>query len=70
MMMRLDDIYKKKVLVIIDRGQAIKTACTIAADGDIVLLAGKGHEKYQEIDGVKHYFDDLEELNKSLNINL
>ena len=68
MIIRLDDIYKKKILVITDRSQAIKTACAIAADGDIVLLAGKGHEKYQEIDGVKHYFDDLEELTKSLNI--
>jgi len=66
---KLDPIQKKKVLVITDRSQAIKTACTLASDGDIVLLAGKGHEKYQEIKGVKHYFDDVEELVESLNIN-
>ncbi|MBT4217323.1 MAG: UDP-N-acetylmuramoyl-L-alanyl-D-glutamate--2,6-diaminopimelate ligase, partial [Flavobacteriales bacterium] len=54
---------------ITDRSQAIKTACTLASEGDIVLLAGKGHEKYQEIEGVKHYFDDVEELVESLNIN-
>ena len=66
---KLDPVQKKKVLVIIDRSQAIKTACTLAREGDIVLLAGKGHEKYQEIEGVKHYFDDVEELVKSLNIN-
>ena len=66
---RLDPVQKKKVLVITDRSQAIKTACTLASEGDIVLLAGKGHEKYQEIEGVKHYFDDVEELVESLNIN-
>ena len=66
---QLDPVQKKKVLVITDRSQAIKTACTLASEGDIVLLAGKGHEKYQEIEGVKHYFDDVEELVESLNIN-
>ncbi|MGY8988840.1 MAG: UDP-N-acetylmuramoyl-L-alanyl-D-glutamate--2,6-diaminopimelate ligase [Flavobacteriales bacterium] len=66
---KLDPIQKKKVLVITDRSQAIKTACTLAGHGDIVLLAGKGHEKYQEIKGVKHYFDDVAELVESLNIN-
>jgi len=69
MTVKLDPVQKKKVLVIIDRSQAIKTACTLASKGDIVLLAGKGHEKYQEIEGVKHYFDDVEELIESLNIN-
>ena len=69
MIVKLDPVQKKKVLVITDRSQAIKTACTLASEGDIVLLAGKGHEKYQEIEGVKHYFDDVEELVESLNIN-
>lgn len=49
---------RKKVLIISDRKEAIKTACTLAQKGDIILLAGKGHEKYQEISGVKHPFDD------------
>lgn len=49
----------KKVLTIVDRAQAIKTAIAMAEKGDIILIAGKGHEKYQEIKGVKHDFDDL-----------
>ena len=49
----------KKVLSILDREQAIKTAISMAEPGDILLVAGKGHEKYQEINGVKHDFDDL-----------
>ena len=49
---------RRKVLTISDRKEAIKTACTLAQKGDIILLAGKGHEKYQEIGGVKHPFDD------------
>ena len=65
---KLDPVQNKKVLIITDRSQAIKTACSLASNGDIVLLAGKGHEKYQEIKGVKHYFDDVEELTESLNI--
>lgn len=61
----------KKTLSILDRKQAIKTACQLAQSGDIILIAGKGHETYQEINGVKHDFDDmkivkeiLEQLNK------
>ena len=50
----------KKTLRISDRREAIKTACTLAKAGDIILVAGKGHEKYQEIKGVKHPFDDYE----------
>ena len=68
MMQELDPVQKKKVLVIIDRKQAIKTACRLANANDIVLVAGKGHEKYQEINGEKFPFDDLEELKQSLNI--
>jgi UDP-N-acetylmuramoyl-L-alanyl-D-glutamate--2,6-diaminopimelate ligase len=52
---------------ITDRRQAIKTAVMIAHEGDIILIAGKGHETYQEVNGVKHHFDDREEVNKLLN---
>ena len=57
----------QKVLTIENRRQAIKTACTLAKQNDIILVAGKGHEKYQDINGVKHHFDDKEELTKNLN---
>lgn len=50
----------RKVLTIEDRAQAIKTACKLAKAGDIILIAGKGHEDYQEIKGVKHHFNDYE----------
>ncbi len=53
---------KRKVLTISDRREAIKTAVTLANNTDIILLAGKGHEKYQEVKGVKNHFDDKEEL--------
>ena len=56
--------HKRKCLVIADRREAIKTAVMMANAGDIILVAGKGHEKYQEINGVKHHFDDKEELIK------
>lgn len=55
-----------KTLSITNRKQAIKTACQLAQNGDIILLAGKGHEKYQEIKGVKHPFDDKEMLKEFL----
>lgn len=51
-----------KVLCITDRAQAIKTAALLAQKGDVILIAGKGHEDYQEIKGVKHHFDDREEI--------
>ena len=54
----------RKVLCILDRESAIKTACMLAQAGDVVLVAGKGHEDYQEIQGVKHHFDDKEVLEK------
>jgi len=53
---------KRKYISIADRREAIKTAVSLAAAEDIVLIAGKGHEKYQEINGVKHHFDDKEVL--------
>lgn len=60
---------RKKSLTISDREQAIKTACTLAVKGDIILIAGKGHETYQEINGVRHHFDDREVLRACLNIS-
>ncbi|MEG1562597.1 MAG: UDP-N-acetylmuramoyl-L-alanyl-D-glutamate--2,6-diaminopimelate ligase [Bacteroides sp.] len=54
---------KKKTLCIADRREAIRTACLLAAKGDVILVAGKGHEDYQDVKGVKHHFDDKEELN-------
>lgn len=57
--------YFNKAMVIADRKEAIKTACELAQAGDIILLAGKGHEKYQEIKGVKHPFDDKQVLEET-----
>jgi UDP-N-acetylmuramoyl-L-alanyl-D-glutamate--2,6-diaminopimelate ligase len=59
---------KRKTLSITDRREAIKTACHLAKPGDIILLAGKGHEKYQDIQGIKHPFDDKEILNDNLKL--
>ncbi|MEK6781336.1 MAG: UDP-N-acetylmuramoyl-L-alanyl-D-glutamate--2,6-diaminopimelate ligase [Bacteroidota bacterium] len=56
----------KKTLVMVDREEAIKTACMLAKEKDIILVAGKGHENYQEIKGVKHPFDDKEVLSRML----
>jgi len=56
----LDDSLKRSVLSICDRREAIRTAVMLARPGDVVLIAGKGHETYQEIHGVKHHFDDRE----------
>ena len=63
----LNKAQKESMLRISDRRQAIKTACAMAKEGDIILVAGKGHEKYQEINGVRNHFDDKEELNNILN---
>jgi UDP-N-acetylmuramoyl-L-alanyl-D-glutamate--2,6-diaminopimelate ligase len=62
MMAGLDADDKKKTLSIVDRKEAIRTACMLAQKGDVILVAGKGHENYQEIKGVKHHFDDKEVL--------
>jgi len=59
---------KRKTLSILDRREAIKTACHLARPGDIIVLAGKGHEKYQDINGVKYHFDDKEILTEQLNL--
>ena len=60
----LDVVQKSKSLTIVDRREAIKTACALAQKGDVVLVAGKGHEDYQIIQGVKYHFDDREEVKK------
>ncbi len=57
---------KRKMLRISDRHEAIKTAVMLAKKGDVILVAGKGHETYQEIKGVKYHFDDREELKNAL----
>ncbi len=62
MLAGLDDEQMKKVIAIVDRRQAIKTACMMAKSGDVILIAGKGHEDYQDVKGVKHHFDDKEEV--------
>lgn len=62
MQVEMKSEHKRKCLVIADRREAIKTAVMLSQPGDIILIAGKGHEKYQDIKGVKHHFDDKEEL--------
>ncbi|MCM1170039.1 MAG: UDP-N-acetylmuramoyl-L-alanyl-D-glutamate--2,6-diaminopimelate ligase [Bacteroides sp.] len=57
---------RAKTLCIADRKEAIKTACALAGSGDVILVAGKGHENYQEVKGVKHHFDDREVLAECL----
>jgi len=64
MLAGLDIVEKAKSLTIVDRREAIRTACALAQAGDVVLVAGKGHEDYQIIQGVKHHFDDREEVKK------
>ncbi|SHE52742.1 UDP-N-acetylmuramoyl-L-alanyl-D-glutamate--2,6-diaminopimelate ligase [Dysgonomonas macrotermitis] len=56
----LDPVQMKKTLCIVEREQAIKTAYTLAKSGDVILIAGKGHEDYQDVKGIKHHFDDRE----------
>ena len=62
MLAGLDAKQMKKVISIVDRKEAIRAACMMASKGDVILVAGKGHENYQEIRGVKHHFDDKEVL--------
>jgi UDP-N-acetylmuramoyl-L-alanyl-D-glutamate--2,6-diaminopimelate ligase len=64
----VDGVNHKKAIAITDRSEAIKTACSCAKSGDILLIAGKGHEKYQEIKGVKHPFDDMQVLQENLKL--
>ena len=64
MLVGLNEQQMRKVISIVDRKEAIRTACMMAQKGDVVLVAGKGHENYQEIKGVKHHFDDKEVLHE------
>ncbi|VAW15278.1 UDP-N-acetylmuramoylalanyl-D-glutamate--2,6-diaminopimelate ligase [hydrothermal vent metagenome] len=64
----LDALQKKKVLSIVNRKEAIKTALMLAGPGDIILVSGKGHEDYQEVKGVKHHFDDKEVIEEIFGI--
>ncbi len=64
MLAGLKEEQMNKVISIVDRREAIKVACMMAQKGDVILVAGKGHEDYQEIKGVKHHFDDKEEVRK------
>lgn len=68
MLAGLDDQQMKKVVSIVDRREAIRTACMLAQKGDVILVAGKGHEDYQEIKRVKHHFDDKEVLREAMGI--
>lgn len=67
MLAGLDAEDQQKTLCIADRKEAIRTACMLAHPGDVILVAGKGHENYQEIKGVKHHFDDKEVLKEIFN---
>ncbi|SEP38981.1 UDP-N-acetylmuramoyl-L-alanyl-D-glutamate--2,6-diaminopimelate ligase [Mucilaginibacter sp. AW1-7] len=64
----VDPAFKRHTVSIVDRREAIKTACMLANPGDIILVAGKGHEKYQESHGVKNHFDDMEELEEQFKL--
>ena len=67
MLAGLDSKQMKKVLSIVDRREAIRTACMMAEKGDVILVAGKGHEDYQDVKGVKHHFDDHEVIRECFN---
>lgn len=69
MMAGVSKVDQKKTMIIQDRKEAIRTACNLAAENDIILVAGKGHETYQEIKGVRNHFDDKEVLSEMLNNN-
>ena len=62
MLAGLNEDDMKKTISIVDRREAIKAACMMAKPGDVILIAGKGHEDYQDVKGVKHHFDDKEEV--------
>lgn len=68
MLAGLDDEQKQRVIAIADRREAIRAAAMMAQPGDVILVAGKGHEPYQEIKGVKHHFDDHEEVRAAFGI--
>ncbi|MCQ2112170.1 MAG: UDP-N-acetylmuramoyl-L-alanyl-D-glutamate--2,6-diaminopimelate ligase [Bacteroidaceae bacterium] len=67
MLAGLDEEQMKRVISVVDRREAIRIACMMAQKGDVILIAGKGHEDYQDVKGVKHHFDDKEEVTKAMN---
>ena len=67
MLAGLNDEQRKNVISIVDRKEAIRTACALAQKGDVILVAGKGHEDYQDVKGVKHHFDDKEIIREIFN---
>ena len=69
MLAGLDAGQMQKVLSITDRREAIRAAAMMAQTGDVILVAGKGHEPYQDIKGVKHHFDDHEEVRAAFGLN-
>jgi UDP-N-acetylmuramoyl-L-alanyl-D-glutamate--2,6-diaminopimelate ligase len=68
MLAGLSEDERRHVLSIVDRREAIRTACMMAQPGDVILVAGKGHEDYQIIQGVKHHFDDHEIIKEAFGI--
>ena len=68
MLAGLDDEQRQNVISIVDRREAIRTACMLAKPGDVILVAGKGHEDYQIIQGVKHHFDDHEVIREAFGL--
>ena len=68
MLAGLDDAQRAKTIAIVDRREAIRAAAAMAQPGDVILIAGKGHEPYQEVKGVKHHFDDHEEVRKAFGL--
>lgn len=68
MLAGLDEVQRAKTLSIVDRREAIRTAVMLAQPGDVILVAGKGHEPYQDVKGVKHHFDDHEEIRAAFGI--
>ena len=68
MLAGLDSEEMQKTLSIVDRREAIRTACMMAQSGDVILIAGKGHEDYQIVKGVKHHFDDHEVVREAFGI--
>ena len=68
MLAGLTEEQRRNVLSIVNRKEAIRTACMMARPGDVILVAGKGHEDYQIIQGVKHHFDDHEVIRECFGI--
>ena len=68
MLAGLTEKQRQKVLSIVDRREAIRTACMMAQPGDVILVAGKGHEDYQIVQGVKHHFDDHEVISEAFGL--